>query len=389
MACCNRWSEVATISGQTMIFVTQIIVSVSMLVTHVSLGSCFSWNTAQVGRPSPLRIQIIQQKRYNFLRRSVQTTFTKPYAVTPLFLSENGDLSPTLTIDDPRDLPRAYQIGKYAFLIAAIVIFLIPDRTLTTLLAAHWGGAAGFALAAGICHILRHASLEDRLQSDTYKRLNLGLLGFCGIGLTAVPAEAGFLSSFLGTRFLAGILFLLRIFGCILAWNGWCRGITLSTHSVASELAQGIKSTIQGIKVQSSKKALTYRNCLLLVCCGIVSSFMEGLFFIRYQQAFYRTWFEITLQWSAVARLFLIATIIYSLKDAAERDRLTGNTFIQLNLMVGAWAVLVGLGQAIYPLGFAAYRGVEMFAFAIPFLLKAYKSQKEKRSTEQLIKSSK
>jgi len=76
----------------------------------------------------------------------------------------------------------------------------------------------------------------------------------------------------------------------------------------------------------------------------------------------------------------MISTMIYSLKDAAERDRLTGTTFIQMNLMIGAWAFLVGIGQSIYPLGFAAHRGVELFAFSCPFFLKALKSAKEKRS---------
>jgi hypothetical protein len=104
---------------------------------------------------------------------------------------------------------------------------------------------------------------------------------------------------------------------------------------------------------------------------------------LQYRETFNRTWFEISLQGSAVARLFMISTMIYSLKDAAERDRLTGTTFIQLNIMVGAWALLVALGQAIYPLGFAAYRGVEMFAFSLPFFLKALKSLKEKEAQEK------
>jgi hypothetical protein len=144
------------------------------------------------------------------------------------------------------------------------------------------------------------------------------------------------------------------------------------------ELGRGTKDTLLGLQVRSTKKALTYRNCLLIVICGIVSHFMEGLFHLRYRQEFTRTWLDVAWQWSTVSRLFMIATMIYSLKDAAERDRLTGTTFIELNVMIGAWALLVGLAQAMYPVGFAAYRGVEMFAFAIPFWLKAYKSQKEK-----------
>lgn len=74
----------------------------------------------------------------------------------------------------------------------------------------------------------------------------------------------------------------------------------------------------------------------------------------------------------------MISTMIFSLKDAAERDRLTGTTFIQLNLLVGLWAILVGFGQSIRLLGVQFSRGVEMFAFSLPFLIKALKSQKEK-----------
>ena len=51
--------------------------------------------------------------------------------------------------------------------------------------------------------------------------------------------------------------------------------------------------------------------------------------------------FDISLQWSGVARLFLISTVMFSLKDLADRDPMTtGTTFIKLNLMVGAWAAL-------------------------------------------------
>jgi len=70
--------------------------------------------------------------------------------------------------------------------------------------------------------------------------------------------------------------------------------------------------------------------------------------------------------------------MIYSLKDAAERDRLTGTTFIQMNVMTGLWAILVGLGQSVRLLDVTLSRGVEMFAFSIPFLTKALKSQIEK-----------
>ena len=127
------------------------------------------------------------------------------------------------------------------------------------------------------------------------------------------------------------------------------------------------------LRVKNAKKALAYRNLLVCVLVGLVSSLFEGLFDIRYQEAFKRSAFDISIQWSAISRLFLISTMIYSLKDAAERDRLTGSTFIQMNILVGSWALAVGFAQGL--LGY----WIEMLAFALPFYIKAYKSRLEKK----------
>lgn len=319
----------------------------------------------------------------------------------PESLETSTEQSLTKNSTPNADLCLAYRIVQYSYLSIALLIMSMPDRTVKTMIATKWGGAAGFGLAAGLCRILESAAghssnnnNSSRLQSDTYQRLNLALLVFAGVGLTAIPGEAAFLSSRPATILLVSIMTLLKLMGSAVAWIGWRRGAVspslestdVGTRSqgpmMLSSLAKGVQKSLQQFRVRDSKKALTYRNYLLLVMIGILSSFMEGLFHIRYRNEFTRTWFEISLQWSAVARLSMIATMIFTLKDAAERDRLTGTSFIELNLLVGSWAAVVGLGQTFYPLGFAVHRGVEMFAFAIPFFLKAYKSHKEKRSLE-------
>jgi hypothetical protein len=193
---------------------------------------------------------------------------------------------------DPKSQLRLlYSAGQVMFGMTGFVLLLMPDRTMTTLLAAKWGGAAGFGIAAGLCHILKGANDHDRLSSDTYKRLSLGLLGFHLVGLTAIPGEAAFLHEALPAILLTAAMTCLRVFGCVLAFRGWKRGCetavdpnangTWTFHDGARELAKGLKETLVGLKVQSKKKALTYRNCFLLVCFGIFSSFMEGLFNIE------------------------------------------------------------------------------------------------------------
>jgi hypothetical protein len=51
--------------------------------------------------------------------------------------------------------------------------------------------------------------------------------------------------------------------------------------------------------------------------------------------------FDISLQWSGVARLFLVSVMIYNLKHLADQEKMTtGTLFIKLNLIVGTWAAL-------------------------------------------------
>jgi hypothetical protein len=216
--------------------------------------------------------------------------------------SSSSSTPPPLTSGDSQPAPASPQIepsrercslyyrsGRFLFGLAGLALLLMPDRTLTTLLAAKWGGAAGFLVAAGLCHVLDDANCHgSRLGSNTYKRLGLGLMGFFVIGLFAVPGEAAFLTDAVPAIALSALMTLLRAFGCAVAYQGWKRGVLLSEGSsswtpgvVAGELAKGTKETLRGLRVQSRKKALTYRNCFLLVSLGIFSSVMEGLFNIE------------------------------------------------------------------------------------------------------------
>ncbi|GAX20906.1 hypothetical protein FisN_1Lh440 [Fistulifera solaris] len=281
------------------------------------------------------------------------------------------------------DLKTGYKLGSYMLAATGAFLLSMPDRTGRTLVASKVGGATGYGLAAGLCYILEGAYDNNRLGSDTYKRLNLGLFAFMVLGLFAIPGEAGFLPSAVGAMIMSVLLTVVRLYGVALAWKGWEYGVGAgSLKGLWDEIVNGTKETVKGLRVKNQRKALTYRNMLFLILMGSISSFFDGIFLLRYLKEFGKSLFEVSLKVSAVGRLLMITTMVYSLKDAAERDRLTGTTFIQLNLLVGTWAVFVGLGQAAFPYGFAANRGVEMFAIGLPFLIKAFKSQKEKLEKE-------
>ena len=297
-----------------------------------------------------------------------QPSTTQLHVSTPEELRLNPKKEPLVT---------SYGIAHKLYTALAVLIFLMPDRTSTARLASKWGGAAGYYLAGRAFRILQGAARAGRLASDTYKRLNVGLIGFC-LTFWAMPAEAGFLLEPASTRILTFVLSASKAFGLVLAVTGWQYGVDkegeqfFKPGELVQDFFRGCRDTLKGMRVKNAKKALAYRNLLVFVLIGLMSSLFEGIFDVRYQEAFKRSAFDISIQWSAISRLFLISTMIYSLKDAAERDRLTGSTFIQMNILVGSWALAVGFAQGL--LGY----WIEMLAFALPFYIKAYKSRLEK-----------
>ena len=178
---------------------------------------------------------------------------------------------------------RAYKLSSILFGCLAALIFLMPDKTLSKKIATKIGGAAGFGLAAGTNYILGGANEQDRLDRDTYKRLNVGILGFSILGLAGVPGEAAFFPTATPAILTSLFMFAIRIVGAIVAYQGWNRGILPTGSTPLQELLQGTKANFRGVrvKVANKKKSLAYRNCMLLVMFGMFSNFMGGIFDIR------------------------------------------------------------------------------------------------------------
>jgi hypothetical protein len=267
-------------------------------------------------------------------------------------------------------------IAKYLLAATSLLIFVTPDRSFRILLRQQWSGGAGYACAAALFDILQSAHAQGWQSSDTYKRLHMAVALFSLMSLPAIPGEAGFFRLNQQGPVLS-LLTAVRSIGALVALWGWKASIQ-KTH-VVQELRGGIVNTLKGLRVRDGKKALTYRNSFLIVLGAALSSFFQGRFLRSYQQEFLKTNFQISLKWSAVARLAMVAVMIYTLKDAAERDRLAGTTFIQLNVLVGLVAVVAGLGQAAYPVTTAARNGALFFLCSVLFFVKAFQGQTSKR----------
>jgi hypothetical protein len=205
---------------------------------------------------------------------------------------ENADLSS----DGKEKMAKAYNLSTVLFGFISILLLVCPDKTLTKRLATKIGGAAGFGLASGASYILAGANEEDRLTSDTFKRLNVGVFGFSVLGLAGFPGEAAFFRTAAPALVTSLFMLVTRIVGASVAYQGWTRGVVVSNSNSNSNLnsttrvqalVEGMKSNLRGLKVkrEDKKKSLFYRNCMLVVMFGMFNNFMGGIFDIRVSTA--------------------------------------------------------------------------------------------------------
>ena len=277
-------------------------------------------------------------------------------------------------------MTKAYNVCSIILGVTSTVILFMTDKTQNRLLGKKVAGAVGFALASGVSYILAGANDHGRLGSDTYKRLNIGLFGFSSLGLLGLPGEAGFLPNFESFVVVLSAMTVVKVFVGIVAFKGWKRGISSQT-SMLIELFEGSRSTAKGLWF-TKKRGAAYRNPLLLVIAGLFSSFFEACFFLNNKMPVLDT----SLWWAAIGRLFLITTMMYSLKDAAERERLAGTTFIQLNFMMFMWLFTVGIAQGLSVDEPFMLTKASLLPLSIPFLIETGRYQTEKNNNDKATK---
>ena len=196
---------------------------------------------------------------------------------------ESNTEGAALSSVDKEKMAKAYNLSTALFGFISILLLVCPDKTLTKQLASKIGGAAGFGLASGASYILAGANEQDRLTSDTCKRLNVGVFGFSVLGLAGVPGEAAFFRTATPVMVTSFFMLVTRIVGASVAYQGWTRGVASNSTTLVQTMVEGMKSNIRGlyVKRQDKKKSLFYRNCMLVVMCGMFSNFMGGIFDIR------------------------------------------------------------------------------------------------------------
>jgi len=206
---------------------------------------------------------------------------------------------------------------------------------------------AGPLLASGVSYSMIGAAENSRLSSDTYKRLNIGLFEF-GV-----------------TGFLAGILMKLSpvwaltcfitVVNSVKGYGYGLKGWELGDQCVKEEIKSGMKTNIGVLTKVPNPKSAFYLAGTLAVGTFKLVKLSEIFNIIKASGSNY----VLGTRLFRLSKLMLLTVIMFTLKDAADRDRLEGTTFIELNALAsitfGTWAFSENLFSVIGGfLGFAS-----------------------------------
>jgi hypothetical protein len=184
----------------------------------------------------------------------------------------------------------------------------------------------GPLLASGITYILAQAASNDRISSDTYKRLNLSLLTFGVLGLTLPVLDP--------IHFRAPVFIIPPLLATVNSIKGYGYGVLgwdkkKEKSAILTDLKESFQSTFQSL-ITFRKESLDYLLATSMVVIMTVVKCKE-LFGSSTTNPL-----MVASKVSRMARLMLFSGVLFTLKDAADRNRLSGTTFVQLNYLSSA-----------------------------------------------------
>ena len=258
-------------------------------------------------------------------------------------------------------------------------------------------GALGYLfLSSGVCNILSNCisnNTNKLYTSNTYRRLNLGILFFGMSGLFTFPAEAVLLLSSTSSTginnnvMMGGITALLTMqvtkfittFTSLIGWENSVGGFGTTCNermkNISKEMYKGLKQVRNDYAVTDERPATFYRTFWIFITINNILFNIPELVFNVQQNGgllgggLFSLPVSITL--SSIGRLGMLSFILYVLKDAAERKELESKTFIILNMIVGLWAFGVGIAQGLVnstPTNpFDIKRAADKFLFGVLF----------------------
>ena len=211
-------------------------------------------------------------------------------------------------------------------------------------------------MPAGVSYIMSGASTNDRLASDTYKRLNLALLEYGLIGLSIISLGKG------GNKLLS-VAYILSVINSLKGYAygvlGWDKQSTETT--LLKDLMNGTKDMIKGfLSMPKNVKAAGYLFATFFVAFLKLEKLWEIIKFIQANSITS----ELAMSLARFNRLAFLTLMVYTLKNAADRDRLNGGTFIKLNYLC---SVAMGIQCAFNSGGLTTPSGILSAVFSLFF----------------------
>ena len=247
------------------------------------------------------------------LRKAVSSKTCSTKFISKMSDNESGDEKLVKKILGRKNrVVLGYKITSISYLLLGLVIIAKSHVP-------YYG--MGAILVSGLGYVLSDAAVNNRLASDTYKRLNLSL-----IGGTLMSCTGNFLmQGFPPERFLAFLTIVNSIKGYGYGLKGW----ELNSACAKEDLMKGTKQSMQIFSKIPNFMSAAYLLMTLTVGALIVSKLKELILLL----AGNKKAFIIGTRMYRLSKLFLLGAICFTLKDGADRDRLQGTTFINLNCL--------------------------------------------------------
>lgn len=307
-------------------------------------------------KTSPIQIRSIHKPYLNLFRYNHPLPKPQEKGIQTLYVSstDNDDDSSKRKTNK---LSLEYRVAtiSYMALVALCVPFFLKGRppsnfpTLVKTMPPFFNLISGQVVAAGISSILPSAVDNNRLKSDTYQRLNWFLVFYATIQLVAVGVDYKNALKNWWPFALAAIL------GLIPAWKGWNQGITENTAVATWNMG---KDTIKGLLGFKTIKGFGYLLALYFMMYLKIDKLWEMKGFIMDGSSY-----MISRRMFRYSKYALLFGTLFTLKSAADRDRLEGGTFINLNYLCSFF--FMALSFATYPPSLSLLNFIVPFSFSL------------------------
>eukprot|EP00577_Skeletonema_sp_RCC1716_P012515 CAMPEP_0113417316 /NCGR_PEP_ID=MMETSP0013_2-20120614/25584_1 /TAXON_ID=2843 ORGANISM="Skeletonema costatum, Strain 1716" /NCGR_SAMPLE_ID=MMETSP0013_2 /ASSEMBLY_ACC=CAM_ASM_000158 /LENGTH=402 /DNA_ID=CAMNT_0000304429 /DNA_START=153 /DNA_END=1361 /DNA_ORIENTATION=+ /assembly_acc=CAM_ASM_000158 len=262
-------------------------------------------------------------------------------------------------------------------------------------------------LGAGTCQLLSNITKrsdsqdihhQDQQQQQLRQRLTIGTFLFSLIGLFSIPGEASYHNQplkFATSLVLCQLSKLITAATSFIGWEDTIPGGFGSSSSsrgknILREIINGLKSTWNTMPISDTHPASFYRTFFIFCTLGNVALNVPNLVFYLREGV---SWCSVPVSSivSSIGRGCLLSMILFVLKEehagrsSGDEDvvfdenggglkevgskRKGSGTFVVLNMLVGLWAVGVGISQGFAGgIPFNLRRAADKFLFGLLFL---------------------